>query len=90
MTPYQVLLLILLVAWPLTIAGLLFVMQRLERYVARLDAATPEEAGLEPVEGETPDREVRIVVDEPVAKSELKPEPEPAAPEAEAKERTGT
>jgi hypothetical protein len=73
MTPYQILLLILLVAWPLTIAGLLYVMQRLERYVARLDAQTPEEAGLEPVAGEAQDREVKIVFDEHVVG-----EPEPA------------
>jgi hypothetical protein len=82
MTPYQVLLLILLVAWPLTIAGLLVVMQRLDRYVARLDAKTPEDAGLEPVEGETGDREVKIVVDEPVAAT-----PEPVAPKAEPVEK---
>jgi hypothetical protein len=66
MTPYQILLLVLLVAWPLAITGLLFLMQRLEGYVARLDAATPEEAGLEPIEGNAPDREVKIVFDEHV------------------------
>ena len=71
MTPYQVLLLILLVAWPLAITGLLWVMQRLEGYVARLDAQTPEEAGLEPVEGG--DREVKIVFDDHVVG-----DPEPA------------
>jgi hypothetical protein len=73
MTAYQILLLVLLVAWPLAIAGLLYVMQRLERYVARLDAQTPEEAGLEPVAGEPEDREVKIVFDEHVVG-----EPEPA------------
>lgn len=73
MTPYQVLLLILLVAWPLAITGLLWLMTRLENYVARLDAASPEEAGLEPVSGHTEDREVRIVFDEHVVG-----EPEPA------------
>ena len=73
MTAYQILLLILLVAWPLTIAALLYVMQRLERYVARLDAQTPEEAGLEPVIGHADDREVKIVFDEHVVG-----EPEPA------------
>jgi hypothetical protein len=66
MTPYQILLLVLLVAWPLAMTGLLFFMQRLERYVARLDAATPEEAGLEPVEGDAPEREVKIVFDDHV------------------------
>ena len=64
MTPYQILLLVLLVAWPLAIAGVLYLMQRLEGYVARLDAQTPEEAGLEPVAGETGDREVKIVFDD--------------------------
>lgn len=74
MTPYQILLLVLLVAWPLTIAGVLYVMQRLERYVARLDAQTPEEAGLEPIEGETGDREVKVVFDErPVPEPEHEP-----------------
>jgi hypothetical protein len=73
MTPYQILLLILLVAWPLAIFGVLFLMQRLEHYVARLDAATPEEAGLEPVEGEAPEREVKIVFDDHIVG-----EPEPS------------
>ena len=88
MTPYQILLLILLVAWPLTIAGLLYVMQRLERYVAKLDAQTPEEAGLEPVEGEAEEREVKIVVD-PVATKPQTAEPQ-EEPQAEAKEPTAT
>jgi hypothetical protein len=74
MTPYQVLLLILLVAWPLAIAGVLFLMQRLEHYVARLDAATPEEAGLVPVEGDSPEREVKIVFEDHVVGD---PEPSP-------------
>ena len=47
--------------WPLAIVGILFLMSKLEDYVKRMDAQTPEEAGLEPVEGETSDREVRIV-----------------------------
>lgn len=71
MTPYQILLLVLLVAWPLAMTGLLFLMQRLERYVARLDAASPQEAGLEPVEGD--EREVKIVFDDHVVG-----EPEPS------------
>ena len=66
MTSYQVLLLVLLVAWPVAMAALLLLMQRLEHYVARLDAATPEEAGLEPVEGHAPEREVKIVFDDHV------------------------
>jgi len=58
---YQLFLLAVLVAWPLAIFGLLFLMSRLEGYVARTDATTPEEAGLEPVAGTSPEREVRIV-----------------------------
>jgi hypothetical protein len=60
-TPYQLFLLIMLVVWPLAVAGLLFLMGRLENYVARPDVDTPEQAGLEPVEGPSPDREVKIV-----------------------------
>jgi hypothetical protein len=36
-------------------------MSKLEEYVTRLDAPTPQEAGLEPVTGRAPDREVKIV-----------------------------
>jgi hypothetical protein len=61
MTAYQGLLLAVLIVWPLAIIGILFLMSKLESYVQRLDAATPEEAGLEPVEGEAADREVKIV-----------------------------
>ena len=61
MTGYQLLLLCVLILWPLAIMGLLFLMSRLERYEGRVAAATPEEAGLEPVAGEAPEREVRIV-----------------------------
>ncbi len=61
MTAYQGFLLAVLVLWPLLIVGLLFLMSKLERYVARIDAEHPEEAGLEPVDGGTEDREVRIV-----------------------------
>jgi hypothetical protein len=60
-TAYQGLLLAVLIIWPLAIVGILFLMSKLENYVNRMDAQTPEEAGLEPVEGETTDREVRIV-----------------------------
>ena len=59
-TPYQIFLLAILLVWPLIITGILFLMSRLESYVARQEAGTPEEAGLEPVAG-TPDREVKIV-----------------------------
>jgi hypothetical protein len=61
MTPYQVFLLAVLVLWPVAIGGLLFIMSKLEDYVRRVDATTPEEAGLEPVAGEPPEREVQIV-----------------------------
>lgn len=61
MTAYQGFLLGVLLVWPIVIIGILFLMSRLETYVKRMDAQTPEEAGLEPVEGETTDREVRIV-----------------------------
>ena len=60
MTAYQVFLLVVLAAWPLVIFGMLFLMSRLETYVNRLDAETPEDAGLEPVSGRSDEREVRI------------------------------
>ncbi len=44
MTPYQLFLLIMLGVWPLAIFGLLFLMSRLESYVARPDVDTPEDA----------------------------------------------
>jgi hypothetical protein len=54
-------LLVVLVTWPFVIMGLLFLMSRLEDYVARSEASTPEEAGLEPVTGDSADREVKVV-----------------------------
>lgn len=66
MDPYQVFLVAILLLWPLTILGLLFLMTKLEAYVNRVDAATPEEAGLEPVAGSAPEREVKIVFGERV------------------------
>jgi hypothetical protein len=72
LTPYQLFLVTVLVLWPVGIAGLLFLMARLERYVQRPEAATPEEAGLEPVKGAPPEREVRIVFGDSVVG-----EPEP-------------
>ena len=51
----------MLVVWPLAIIGILFLMSKLESYVNRSEAESPEEAGLEPVSGKTDDREVRIV-----------------------------
>jgi hypothetical protein len=61
MTAYQLFLLSVLVLWPPAIMGLLFLMAKLEHYESRAGATTPEEAGLEPVAGEAPEREVRIV-----------------------------
>lgn len=61
MTPYQLFLAAVLFLWPLAIFSLLYLMSRLERYVSRTGAETPEEAGLEPVAGETTEREVKIV-----------------------------
>lgn len=61
MDGYRIFLLAVFVAWPLIIAGLLFTMSRIERWVERSAATTPEEAGLEPVEGATGEREVTIV-----------------------------
>lgn len=60
MNSYQVFLAGVLVTWPLIIFGLLFLMSRMEDFVNRSDAATPEEAGLEPVEGHSGEREVQI------------------------------
>lgn len=64
MTAYQVFLLVVLIAWPLAIIGLLFLMSRLEGYVRTTEAETPQEAGLEPVAGQTREKEVRIFVGE--------------------------
>ncbi len=66
MTRYQIVLLVILAAWPFAILGLLFLMSRLESYVKRIDAQTPEEAGLEPVSGTSQEREVQIVLDDKV------------------------
>ena len=61
LTNYQLLLITILILWPVAIVALLFLMSKLENYVNRTDAETPEEAGLEPVRGKADDREVRIV-----------------------------
>ncbi len=60
MTAYQLFLLVVLALWPVVIFGMLFLMSRLENYVNRTDADTPEDAGLEPVSGRSEEREVRI------------------------------
>lgn len=69
MTRYQTTLLVTLIVWPLAILALLFFMSRMEEYVKRLDARTPEEAGIEPVKGESPEREVRIVLGDKVVEA---------------------
>jgi hypothetical protein len=61
MTPYQLFLLLVLILWPLAIMSLLFLMSRLESYLDKVAADTPEEAGLEPVAGTPPEKEVTIV-----------------------------
>jgi NADH:ubiquinone oxidoreductase subunit 3 (subunit A) len=61
LTSYQLVLIVILVLWPLAITALLFVMSRIENYVNRSDAESPQEAGLEPVSGRSGDKEVRIV-----------------------------
>jgi hypothetical protein len=55
---YQVFLGAVMLLWPLAIVGLLYLMSKLEGYVNRLDADTPEEAGLGP---SSTDKEVKIV-----------------------------
>lgn len=66
MTRYQTILLVVLSIWPFAILGLLFLMSRLETYVQRIDAQTPQEAGLEPITGRSSDREVKIVLGDQV------------------------
>ncbi len=61
MTGYQIFLLTILLTWPFIIMGVLFMMSRLETYVARTGAETPEQAGLEPVVGSAEEKEVKIV-----------------------------
>ena len=61
LTSYQLLLIAIFILWPVAITALLFLMAKLETYVNRTEAETPEEAGLEPVSGKPPDKEVRIV-----------------------------
>ena len=66
---YQILLLVILVTWPLVIAGLLFTMSKIETWIGRTDATTPKEAGLEPVAGRSQEREVKIVFGDKVVGS---------------------
>jgi len=59
MNAYQLFLLVVIITWPFVIGGLLFAMSRIEVWIERIDADTPEQAGLEPVSGG--EREVKIV-----------------------------
>ena len=61
MNRYQILLLVILLAWPLVIFGILYLMSKLEDWVRRVDAESPEEAGLEPVAGSSSEKEVQII-----------------------------
>ena len=75
MTGYQIFLLAVLLTWPLVIAGLLFAMSKIESYIERSEAETPQEAGLEPVAGRPREREVTIVFgDKVVGRPEPKQE----------------
>jgi hypothetical protein len=66
MTSYHIFLIAILVLWPSTIFGILFLMDRLERIMERPVASTPEEAGLAPVSGSSEEREVQIVFEDRV------------------------
>lgn len=61
MTSYRFFLIFVLAGWPLLIGALLYLMSHLETFVSRVSAETPQAAGLEPVAGSAPDREVKIV-----------------------------
>jgi hypothetical protein len=81
MSPYQLFLLAVLILWPFFILGLLFLMSRLEEQVDISAAATPEEAGLEPVAGRSEEKEVTIVFgDKVIGTGERRSAPSPTAP----------
>jgi hypothetical protein len=63
---YHIFLVAILIVWPSTIFGILFLMDRLEQIMERPVASTPEEAGLTPVSGTSQEREVQIVFDDQV------------------------
>jgi hypothetical protein len=69
MNRYQILLLVILLAWPLVIFGILYLMSKLEDWVRRVDAESPEEAGLEPVAGSPPEKEVQIIFGDEIVRS---------------------
>lgn len=87
MSGYQGFLLLVLVMWPVAIVGLLFLMSKLETYVERSGAETPEEAGLEPVQGDSSEREVKIVFGEKVIGDE---EPQAGSAGRENERQIGT
>lgn len=73
MTTYQLILLLTLILWPLAIFAILYVMSRLEERLKRQDVATPKEAGLEPVAGTAPEKEVAVFVgDKAVSRPEAR------------------
>ena len=81
MSGYEVFFVIVLLLWPIAIAGLLVVMHRLEKFVERTGGETPEQAGVEPVAGTTGDPEVRVVFGAEVVGEETPSAPErPEAP----------
>jgi hypothetical protein len=53
MNRYQILLLVVLLAWPLVIFGILYLMSKLEDWVRRVDAESPQEAGSPNGKGDT-------------------------------------
>jgi hypothetical protein len=69
MTRYQLLLLAILLSWPVVVFGLLYLMSKLEDWVSRVEAESPEEAGLEPVADSAPEKEVQIVFGDKVVES---------------------
>lgn len=80
MTGYRIFLLVILLLWPLIIMGVLFLMSRLETYVNQSGASSPEEAGLDPIQGTTEDKEVRIRFGDQVVGAPDGPEPPIKAP----------
>ena len=75
MTGYRIFLLVILLLWPLVIMGVLFLMSRLENYVNHSDASSPQEAGLDPVQGTAEDKEVRIRFGDQIIGAPDGPEP---------------
>lgn len=75
MTPYQIFLFALLPAWPLIILGILMLMSKLEERVERNPGRSPEEAGLLPARGSSPEKEVTIVFGGDVVNTNAEPAP---------------